>query len=214
MNNKVVFTVALVIGAGVGVLSSWRYMKNKYETIAKEDIESVKSVYSKERNETLKQIKELSKAAADEVFEKMPNGNKISSESLKEMSDRNKEKISVEEYASRLGKEGYTNYSDISKTETKTEKTPYVISPDEFGEDLEFDKISLTYYSDDILADDRDEIIDDVDGVIGEESLDYFGEYEDDVVFVKNDRLKSYFEIFREHRTFDETVYIRPHGME
>ena len=61
---------------------------------------------------------------------------------------------------------------------------PYVISPEEFGEYEEYEKISLTYYGDQVLADENDELVEDVEGAVGFESLTHFGEYEDDSVFV------------------------------
>ena len=72
----------------------------------------------------------------------------------------------------------------------RQKKKPYVIAPEEFGEEYEYDTISLTYYSDRVLTDDDDEIVEDVEDVVGFESLESFGEYEDDSVFVRNDRLK------------------------
>ena len=57
---------------------------------------------------------------------------------------------------------------------------PYVIPPDEFGE---------------YLVDEEDEPIEDVESIVGVESLDHFGEWEDDAVHVRNDRLKTDYEI-------------------
>ena len=44
---------------------------------------------------------------------------------------------------------------------------PYVISPEEFGDFDEYTKLSLTYYSDGVLADENDEIVDDIDETVG-----------------------------------------------
>ena len=54
----------------------------------------------------------------------------------------------------------------------------------------DYDTISLTYYSDNVLADEDNEIIEDVEGVVGEDSLNHFGEYEDDAVYVRNNARK------------------------
>ena len=89
-----------------------------------------------------------------------------------------------------------------------------VVSPDEFGEIDEYEKISLTYYIDGSLADDNDELIEDVDGTIGFESLNHFGEYEDDSVFVRNDRLKCDYEILLDQRNYSDVVNIYPHQVE
>lgn len=91
---------------------------------------------------------------------------------------------------------------------------PYVISPEEFGEGEEYEKISLTYYADQVLADENDELVEDVEGAVGFESLTHFGEYEDDSVFVRNDRLKCDYEILLDQRTYSDVVKTRPHQME
>ena len=103
---------------------------------------------------------------------------------------------------------GYT-----PRGESKISK-PTVISPHEFGEIDEYEKISLTYYIDGSLADDNDELIEDVDGTIGFESLNHFGEYEDDSVFVRNDRLKCDYEILLDQRNYSDVVNIYPHKVE
>lgn len=116
------------------------------------------------------------------------------------------EKPDLTEYNNKLQEEGYTNYSDI-KTEEKGEPMamdkPYVISPDEFDENG-YPTISLTYYADGILTDFSDNVIDNVDELVGEESLTHFGDYEDDSVFVRNDKLKLDIEILLDERNFSD----------
>jgi hypothetical protein len=41
---------------------------------------------------------------------------------------------------------------------------------------------------------------------VGEESLEHFGEYEEDTVFVRNDHLMTGYEIQRDYRTYAEVV--------
>ena len=94
------------------------------------------------------------------------------------------------------------------------EMKPYVISPEEFGEFEDYERISLSYYADQILADEDDEKVEDVDNVVGLESLIHFGEFEDDSVFVRNDRLKCDYEILLDQRTYSDIIRQRPHQME
>lgn len=81
---------------------------------------------------------------------------------------------------------------------------PYVITPEEFGENEDYNTVSLTYYADHILTYEDDEIVEDVDGLVGEDSLTHFGEYEDDSVFVRNDVCKTDYEILLDEREFME----------
>lgn len=124
--------------------------------------------------------------------------------------------MDFKKYASIIQKEGYTDYSktvEEKKGEAFVEK-PYVISPEEFGEFEEYEKISLTYYADEVLADENDEEVDDVEEIVGKGSLNHFGEYEDDSVFVRNDRLKCDYEILLDQRNYSDVVKTMPHRME
>lgn len=131
--------------------------------------------------------------------------------------DTDKEKPDIKEYARRLAKEGYTRYSDFGSEEEEepvSEAGPYVIPPEQFGDDEEYEQISLTYYADGVLADENDEVIEDVEDAVGIDSLNHFGEYEDDSVFVRNDARKCDYEILLDQRTYSEVVEDMPHQME
>lgn len=91
----------------------------------------------------------------------------------------------------------YEEVSDVTK--------PYVIAPEEFGE-CDYETISLTYYADKVLTDELDDPIDDIDSLIGEESLETFGQYEDDSVFVRNDGLKCDYEILLDERKYADVL--------
>ena len=88
---------------------------------------------------------------------------------------------------------------------------PYVISPYDFGDLDEYAQIELTYYEgDDILEDDEYNIITDRDELIGPKALFTFGEYEDDAVFVRNERLRTDFQILKDYRSYTEARSISP----
>ena len=188
MSNGTSLVTAFVIGAAMGACLSWHILKKKYEQIAQEEIDSVKSTYGK-REISISDEKEESKSSASA------------------------EKPDIAEYAALLHKEGYSrNYTDFAtkheeKKEDEVDK-PYVISPEEFGEFDEYEKISLIYYADGILADEDNELVDDADDIVGEDFFNHFGEYEEDTVFVRNDRLKCDYEIMRDERSFSDTYDI------
>lgn len=83
-------------------------------------------------------------------------------------------------------------------------KKPYIIMPDQFiNEEPYFDKITLEYYEDGVLCDERTgEILTDIESAIGRESLNHFGEYEDDVVYVRNERISTDYEVIYQDRPF------------
>jgi hypothetical protein len=191
MSSKTIAFLMFAIGAAIGSVTTWQHVKKKYEQIAQEEIDSVKEVFSKKESNTDADIR----TKAEQV----------------------KEKPDVVKYAERLDKHGYVNYSggiiDDEKGERMLNK-PYVISPEEFGELDWYDKIGLSYYADQILADENDELVEDVEGVVGFESLSHFGEYEDDSVFVRNDRLKCDYEILLDQRKYSDVSRRKPHQME
>lgn len=87
---------------------------------------------------------------------------------------------------------------------------PYVISPAEFGDQDGYETESLTYYADGVLTDEYDEPIEDIDEMVGVESLDHFGEYEDDSVFVRNDNRRTDYEILLDTRRYSDTKKTSP----
>ena len=195
--NKTINFMMFVLGVAVGSVVTWRYVEKKYEQIAQDEIDSVKEVFSKREAEFTENTEARIKA------------------------DNAKEKLSVIEYAARLHEQGYTNYSDMAdekpeevKEEPMTVDKPYVIAPEEFGDLDDYETISLTYYADQILADDNDVIVDDVEDVVGFDSLNSFGEYEYDSVFVRNDRLKCDYEILLDQRKYSSVIRRKPHEVD
>jgi hypothetical protein len=195
--NKTKNFMMFVLGVAVGSVVTWRYVEKKYEQIAQDEIDSVKEVFSKREAEFTEDTEVQIKA------------------------DNARGKPSIIEYAAHLHEQGYTNYSDMvdEKPEEVKEKPmivdkPYVITPEEFGDLDDYETISLTYYADQILADDNDVIVDDIEDVVGFDSLNSFGEYEDDSVFVRNDRLKCDYEILLDQRKYSDVIKRRPHEVE
>ena len=207
MNNKFTSFMMFIFGAAIGSVVTWQYVKKKYEQIAQEEIDSVKETFS--RNAKLEV-----KSKDNEPEE---NNN------IRTIVERTKDKPNVTEYAALLRKQGYTNYSNTDSLsedsnvfeeemdENMINDKPYVISPDEFGELDDYDTISLTYYADQVLTDENDEPVEDIEGTVGFESLNTFGEYEDDSVFVRNDRLKCDYEILLDQRKYSDVIKRKPH---
>lgn len=93
--------------------------------------------------------------------------------------------------------EAYNNAVELQKDQMEASKAnkPYVIDPVLFGDNPDYEKFTLKYYKDGALLDDQNNPLDDIDGIVGDDFADHFGEYEEDVVYICNDVLKSYFEI-------------------
>lgn len=183
MNATIKNALIFAVGAAIGSAVTYKIVKTKYEQIAQEEIDSVKEVYAR-REEHIKKIEELEKLKEDLI------------EAEKEDNENDKE---VTNYASIIKEEQY-----IQKEEGVELDKPYVITPDEFSEFDDYETVSLTYYSDKVLTDEYDNVIDDVDNIVGYDSLETFGQYEDDSVFVRNDRLMTDYEILLDLDKFYE----------
>ena len=194
MNSTLKGVFMFITGAAIGSVVTWKLLDKKlsaeYEQRFQEEVKSTKDAFARRAG-----------AHPEEV--------ETDEEEEEQLSD-------VDEYEAKLKEENYLNYSNAGDVETEEEvkepvDIPYVITPDDFGEFDDYERISLIYYADGVLADDCDELVDDVDEIVGEESLTHFGEYEDDSVFVRNDAKKCDYEILLDQRKYSDVIKTKPH---
>ena len=175
MNERLTNLLIFAAGTVIGSAVTYSLLKTKFEQMAQDEIDEVRELY-------LKKTEELN-------------------ESNKETSSESK----VSEYEKTLNSLKYMNgIEDEKEEESMKEDKPYVISPNEFGELDGYETNSLTYFADGVLTDDTNTVIDNVDEVVGTDSLTRFGEYEDDSVFVRNDRHECDYEILLDNRRFSD----------
>lgn len=206
MNDNLKALLAFLGGAAVGSVATYFIVKTKYEQIAQEEIDSVKEVYAKkydfgdtESYDDLEESLEEEDAQWDRV-----------EEAAKEL--HTPEMPPLKEYAAKVAGLGYAPAPEPEEEPEVTmegvmdamdDERPYVIDPIEFGDD-DYEQETLTYYADGVLTDEWDNVIENVDDLVGTDSLTHFGEYEEDCVHVRNDLLKTDFEICRDLRKFSE----------
>lgn len=92
------------------------------------------------------------------------------------------------------------NYNTISGQINKIidEYKPYRISQGDFiVDDDEYAKVSLEYYSDDDSLFEGSEYISNVEETVGQDNLDFFVSLDDDVMYVRNEKYKTDYEICR-----------------
>lgn len=182
--SKFATPAAFFVGLAVGAGAAWYYAKEKYACIAEQEIASVKEAY----------------AQREQKAEPEP---KVTPVTL--TPGKPPEKPSIVDYAQKVKEAGYTDYSRSVEPDKKPNpgELPYVISPDEFGEIEEYTKVSLTHFSDGVLADECGEVVDNVEEIVGD-ALEHIGEYEEDCVHVRNDAKRCDYEILEDLRTFSE----------
>ena len=113
--------------------------------------------------------------------------------------------LKEEEYAKAF-KESLDVYSAEEKApEEVSAKTIRFIPPTDYESNESYNSATLTYYADRVLAYDSDDtIVTDIPGTIGEESLNHLYEYGTDVVYVVNDKTRTYYEITLSNYTYSE----------
>lgn len=192
MNDKLSSVIIFCGGVFIGGFLTWDFFKTKYEKIADEEIASVKETF--------------------EHREPRPDKNYKVEEALK----GNDEYINVspgvaERIIQIIDSNGYRNYSNTAiETDKKGGtadmelKQPYVITPEQYEDNVDYTKVSLTWYSDEVLEDDWGNVLD-PDDVIGSEALKTFGQYEKDSVFVRDDDEQIDYEVLLDTRSYKET---------
>lgn len=78
-----------------------------------------------------------------------------------------------------------------------------ILDPNEFAEDEDYETETLILWSDGILSDDRGNMVDDIDDLVGADFEDHFGEYEDFSIYVRNEKYKCEYEIVKDLRKYD-----------
>lgn len=198
--KKNLFNVLLfAAGAAIGSAVTWKFVKTKYERIAQEEIDSVKETWARRNLEE-----------SCDIESKTEN----SDECEEEEEDEGFGDEDMATYARLI--DMYNKPGNNVETEQKGEgdvpyiNGPYVITPDDFGNgDYDHDMYCLTYYSDGVLANDWDEVLD-LDETIGEDSIEHFGDYAEDVVHVRNERLRADYEVVRDDRSYTELIANNP----
>lgn len=188
---------AMLFGACIG----WFAAKQKYTKLAEEEIKSVKEKFTVPR--------------ADKIESEKKPGGENSENVIKSGIIPPVHSSSIMDYAkyAKVLKDGeYVNYSDAeySKDDLKKDSRITLIAPEEYGEIEEYDQVSLTFYADGILADEDDTILE-AEDVVGVDSLNHFGDYEDDAIHVRNDTRKVYYEVLMDNRSYEDATKKSPH---
>lgn len=197
MKNVLLFAAGAVIGS----VATYFLVKDKFEKQAQEDIDSVKEVFNRRMKEQTNN-QEVKEEVKEEVtqYEELASRYSI-------FSNRS------DEEADSMLEEKYENRNIEVDSPDMIIDEPYIIAPEEFGALDGYDLISLDYYSDGVLTDDCEEIIENEEEIVGKDFAEHFGEYEEDAVYVRNDRLKADYEILKDVRKFSDVQWRPPHQL-
>ena len=202
MNGTLSKILMFVAGAAIGSAVTYKILEEKFKKELREEVDSVKEYYM----------------GKSEPVETDENKDDDDSKYI-EIEDEDMLKDDKETYARIVNEEGYVNYAGVPVSRDKEVvgmdvRRPYVIPPETFGDIEDYDQITLFYFADGVLTDDVDIPIEDVEGLVGRDSLTHFGEYEDDSVFVRNDVRHTDIEILLDERNFYDLGKKYPHQTE
>lgn len=187
---KILKTSAILgIGILIGSVVTGTIMKKKYEEIIDEEIQSVKDRYSRKEKGELKEEVKNTIDDTDEILRENPLSKK---EMPEHVMDTYKER-----YADILERNGYTYEEEYEPVDY-----PYIIDPEEFDALVDYGSITLTYFSDGVLVDDVDEVIEDPEEYIGNALTILDESYECRAVYVRNDIFKMDYEILKDDWTW------------
>lgn len=175
--NGIKYALIFMAGATLGAITAVTMVKEKYESLAQIEIESIRRYYK----EKLQKQEEKKEEKVEEPVSE-----------LKEYED-----ITNNYKGDIVGDKPFVMKEDGEVIDPYD--TPYIISVEEFGEEIEYDTMTLTYFEDKVLVDDVDDVIEDVETVVGLENLKIFEEFPGcTTIYVRNDIWKTDFEIIKD----------------
>jgi hypothetical protein len=235
--DKRILVTALVSAIGGGIAGgaiTYLTVKKTFAERAQRDIDDVKAAYA-ERYEKQAPLYSNMPGEADEVvttpvgtikrvdlIEAQEFVRKLGYQTVPV--DENTQESSVNVYAitpdENLGEEvenplliGY------DREKLRAAHKPYLISHEEFhNTETEWDKSSIIYYEgDDVLTDEGDRPVDNIEYLVGEKHLEFFGIRsggDKNQVFVRNPQISTDFEITRNSGDYTVMVLGIPKGSE
>lgn len=214
MNKKLLNVLMFAVGAAIGSAVTWKVVKTKYEQIAQEEIDSVKEEYAnlmvkmkQKLNETATykgpQDADEAKAMEEDYGEYYPDDNERDFTEYYKITSKYRGYDDTEEDDDEEGGKG-------DEDEVPYINGPYVISPEDFASSPPgYNAQPLDYFADGILADSWGVQLD-IEETIGEDAVEHFGDYVDDVVHVRNERNEIDYEVTRDPRTYTDAVHTNP----
>lgn len=198
MNNIIKNAAFFVIGAAVGSGATY-YILNKrlekhYADKADSEIQSVKDVYLAKCAD-LDKVRKLHDAKSRMeaiIFNSGYDGKDAKDESVYEENDGD-DTASDEDEEDIEADLVYPTEGDINPK-------PYSITPTEFVHSMtNFDKETLLYFEDGgmVVGANDDRVIDSPEDILGIDFTSLFGEFEEDVAYIRNETIATDFEVIK-----------------
>ena len=175
------YVATFVGGAVIGALGTLLWLRKEYNKKVEEAV--IENEKRNAANET-KKVKDIEEKAEKKAYER------VNQELLK--------------------RHGYTSDDAESVVRDKLPddmgpETPYGISGDDYlMTRREYDKVSLMYYDDGVLACEDGTVVEDILYVLGPNWMKEIGKYDEDTAYIRNDRSGADYEVICEHMTYSD----------
>lgn len=224
----------LAVGVTVGYLVAKKILEKKYEEISKQEIAEAREYFQRtekpasaselasqyeesvrvaesarsreEEDPELAELREITRSYQSDDIEQA----RASLETVQGRVVDIVEHVETTTVSNVFGDSEDVEFDYELEMRNRTEDYPYVLTNEEFlAGEKDYPQTTLTYYEgDDVLTDERDQPINDTDGTVGNPNLLKFGygSKDNNIVFVRNDRLTLEFEIVRSQGKYAEQV--------
>lgn len=182
------------LGLGVGYFLTYQLFQEKIEMVRKEEQDAAKEYYESKMAKKTSEVNDIHK----QEFNKA----KIDPEDIEKL----------EKYNKVLEKTNYGQYSKPQKKEDPAEsESPkddssdiYVVNYDMYSTEKPwYDTISLIFYTDGVLTNTEDDVVD-IGSTVGKESLAHFGE--DGMLYVINDKNGAKYEVEKYNISYADRI--------
>lgn len=187
-------SLGALAGAAASAAVALKYFEKKYREISDEEIAEAKEFYQRTYKVGEFATPQLAAKALGVEEHLMIDA----AEALERYQSREPEAPAAPEGTHEISKNVFTDVDVDDEFDPAMQERdpafPYVISYEEFREGAEeFNQVTMTYYEPDgVLTDDRDDVVEDEDAMVGDENLTKFGVGSQDhnIVYVRNERLE------------------------
>lgn len=205
--KELIYVAVFAAGAAIGSAVTWKYVKDKYERIMQEDFEQRRYDGNKNDSEESNDISE------DEPTEEVERKEEVDLSNYNSLASNYKgddpQKTNYTAYTRKEKQYPYLAERDRQRLEADNVDIESIesIIPDEFGEYMSYEQITLIQYADGVMADEDDNIITNPEELLGDDYEDHFGENDDpDTCYFRNHKIKAEYEVIRDARRFEEVV--------
>jgi len=213
--NKAVVTEVVIFGLGLSIGGGVAYAltKRKYVKLIDEEIESVKQTYDRRYKSGEFATPAAALATVRNLEEQREDIDEQLDDFSKEIRDLGYDGAPTEAPDPEIPV--ITNLGEVEVTvedlPMPDNMEPHVISYEDFmdADWNHFDKISITYFQqDDTLMDDNEEVIPDIENLLGPDATSSFGgiSQDPDQVFIRAGKMRTDFEVTRDVRSYQEVV--------